>query len=63
MKAQEGKGICVHIDDSGCFTVETNTTCKAAILQLKTKAKTLLFQEILLDSSRLRLLIRLSEHP
>ena len=35
MKAQDGRGICLQIADSSCFTAEISTTCKAAILQLK----------------------------
>lgn len=39
VKAQKGRGICLHIAASSCFTAETNKTGKAAILQLKKKSK------------------------
>ena len=33
-EVQDGEDICTHKADSQCHRADTNTTCKAAILQL-----------------------------
>ena len=38
-EAQEGGDICIFTADSSYYTAETNTTCKAIVLQLKIKKK------------------------
>ena len=40
-KAQEGGSVCTHIAGSCCCTAETNTHCKAIILQFKEAKKKL----------------------
>ena len=38
-RAQEGGDTCIVMTELSCCVAETNTTCKAIILQLKKKVK------------------------